>query len=93
MGIEYPYILYIGIPVLLILILFKFKSKQRNFNNEVKVANTKYIKESPYYKKKMSQYKITLFFIKSIYFFAIILSLILISRPVSIDSDEVNKYS
>lgn len=92
MELVYPWVLIIGIPLLIITILWNIK-KQSKFKNGSKVANTKYIKNMPYYKKIMRKYKLLAAAIKVICVSTIILSLILFARPVSVDTIEPEKYN
>ena len=92
MELTYPFVICIGILVITLLIICKFNKKDK-YKNGKKVANTKYVKDDPYYKKKMRQYKIYSIAIKVICLFSILLSFILLSRPTSIETVDNSKYS
>ncbi|MBP3708717.1 MAG: VWA domain-containing protein [Clostridia bacterium] len=92
MELVYPWVLIIGIPLLIITILWKIK-RQDKFKSGSKVANTKYVTNMPYYKKIMRKYKFLSATIKVVCVLTIILSLILFARPVSVDTIEPEKYN
>lgn len=85
MELIYPFILIIGIPIIIFLAVSNLKSKDL-YENGKKIANTKYIKELPYYKNIFKKYKILTYIIQGICLMAIIMSLILLSRPAKIDT-------
>lgn len=92
MELEYPWVLYIGIPIIIILLFIKLK-KGSKYKDGKKVANTKYIKEIPYYKKVLKKHKFFSYCIKFVCIVCIILSLVLLSRPIIIDTYDEPKYS
>lgn len=71
---------------------FKIK-KENNYTSGKKVANTKYVKNMPYYKKIIRRYKILTISIKAICVWCILLSLVLLARPIFIDTIEPEKYN
>lgn len=92
MELRYPFVIIIGIAILLIFIVLKFRKKER-YKEGTKVANTKYLKDDPYYKKVVKRYKIILYTEMVLCLFSIFLSLILISRPVKEDTIDNTIYS
>lgn len=92
MELAYPWVLYIGIPILIILILLKFK-KKNTYKNGKKIANTEYTKKLDYYKSIMRKYKILAFLIKTVCVISIIISLILLARPSKVENAESKKYN
>lgn len=92
MELTYPFIIYISIPIIILLIIIKPK-KIDTYSGGHKLANTKYIKEIPYYKELVKKYKIILYSLQGICLVGIILSLILLSRLVSIEQITPKEYS
>lgn len=92
MELEYPWVLYIGIPIIIILLFIKLR-KGSKYKDGKKVANTKYVKEIPYYKRVIKKYKFFSYCIKFVCIVCIILSLVLLSRPIIIDTYDEPKYS
>lgn len=92
MELIYPFILIIGIPIIIFLAVSNLKSKDL-YENGKKIANTRYIKELPYYKNILKKYKILTYIIQGICLLSIIMSLILLSRPAKIDTKENPKYA
>ena len=70
----------------------KFNKKQK-YLDEKKVANTKYIKETEYYKSKIRKYKIFSTILKIFSVVCIIASSILASRIVTIKTKSNDKYN
>ena len=52
MDLTYPFVICIGILVITLLIICKFNKKDK-YKNGKKVANTKYVKDDPYYKNNI----------------------------------------
>lgn len=50
MALVFPWVLYIGVPVIIVVGLFPFKKKD-TYRNGKRVANTGLIEETDYYKK------------------------------------------
>jgi hypothetical protein len=82
MELNSPWVLYIGIPLVLLLCFIKLKKSSKEIKAEKKVANTEYIKETELYKKLLKRYKIFKALTIFICSFSLILSLVLIARPV-----------
>ena len=79
MEMKYPYIIVIGLIVLIVLaILFKFKKTK--YNNGRKIANTEYIKKSKIYKEKVKRYNLYLYIIDTLCVLTIISALLLATR-------------
>jgi hypothetical protein len=75
------------------IVIFLNLSYKRKYTSGKKIANTQFIKETEYYKKKIKKYKILSSVLKSLCAIVIILTGILIARPVTkqVKSDE--KYN
>ena len=91
MEIMYP----IAIIVLLIVgvILLFVKPNKKVYTDGKKVANTQYIKETEYYKTKVKKYNIISNIIKGLIFLCILITSILIARPVTIQTKSEDKYN
>ena len=85
MEIMYPIVIVICVIFGLAIFFINFNKKKQYINGK-KVANTKYIKETEYYKTKVKKYKIVSNIIKTISLICIIISSILIARPVTIQT-------
>ena len=88
----YPIVIIICFILGLTICIIKFNNKIK-YTTGKKVANTKYIKETEYYKRKMKKYK---FLANSIKFFSvlcIIISSMLIARIVTIKTKNGEKYN
>lgn len=80
-----PAILFIGIPIAVILTFFTIKRKD-SFGKGKKVANTKFIENTPLYKKLMLEYKIFSILALSCLWIGLVLSIVMLSRPVKVDA-------
>ena len=85
MELMFPWILYIGISVVLILFLFKFK-KKTTYQNGKRVANTSLVEETECYKKVHRQYKVLSGIALTSLLAAILFGFVLVARPAKIDS-------
>jgi len=92
MELAYPLILIIGIIALVIIALIKI-SKKDTYKSGKKIANTKYAKNIPYYKEMIKRYKILSNAIKGMCILCILLSLLLVARPVKIENSENSSYN
>ncbi len=92
MELIYPFILIIGIPVIIFLAVTNLK-KNDLYENGKKIANTQYIKELPYYKDILKKYKILTYVVQGVCLLSIIMSLILLSRPAKIDTKGNPNYA
>lgn len=87
MALVFPWVLYIGVPVMIILGLFLFKKKGTStYQDGKKVANTGLIEETSCYKKLYREYKI----LSGVAMFALLAAIaigwILLSRPAKVDT-------
>ncbi len=92
MELRYPIIIII-IFILLICYFFIFKKKKKKYTSGSKIANTSYIKNTAYYKKKIKEYKLFTIIIQAFIITAIISSTILIGRLSKIESNNTNEYN
>jgi len=92
MELMYPFVIYIDIPIIILLLILKFK-KSNIYKDGKKVANTKYVKNIPYYKDVMRKYKILSYWAKGACLISIFLSLVLLSRPAVVDTSDSRMYN
>lgn len=92
MELMYPFILIIGLLLLILLVFVKLK-KPSTYKDGKKVANTQYVKEIPYYQEVIKKYKRLVNTIKILCIISIVMSLILIARPCTIDASENPEYN
>ena len=88
MEMRYPYIILIGL-ILIALTIF-IKKKKNIYKEGTRIANTSFVKELPYFKKKIKFYKFILLTSKILCIVAMFLSCLLLARPynVKITTDE-----
>lgn len=85
MELIFPWVLYIGIPILIILPLFGFKKKDR-FKKGSRVANTNQVENTELYKKLMRKYKIFCAFALVALLIAIGCSFVIMARPAKLET-------
>lgn len=85
MALVNPWVLYIGVPVVIILLLLRFKKKEK-YQNGKKVANTSLIEETDYFKKLYKEYKILSGLAMLSLLVAIVIGWVLLARPAKIES-------
>ena len=92
MELMYPIAIVICLILLLAVYFINFKKKIK-YTNGKKIANTKYIKETEYYKAKIIRYKILSNIIKILNIICIVIASVLIARPITIQTRSENKYN
>ena len=92
MELRHPLILLLIPLIIIAYIVINYKRKNNYFGGS-KIANTGYIKSSPYYKKKIRAYKLFLFIAKTLCFASIIISIIMLARPARIETKKINEYN
>lgn len=80
-----PWVLYIGVPVIIILCLLRFKKKQK-YQNGKRVANTSLIEETECFKKLYREYKILCRLAMSSILVAVGIGFVMLSRPAKVES-------
>lgn len=93
MELRYSFVLFIGIVVLGLVILFRFKKKKHVYKNGKRIANTKYVKKLPFYQEILKRYKVLVHIIEGLFIASILVSILLISRPVKVDRYQDNQYN
>lgn len=84
MELIYPWIIYIGIPVLVVLSIIRF-NKRSVFKEGKKVANTDLVEQTELYKKLKTQYKIFGTMAIVCLLLAIACGFVLLSRPSKVE--------
>lgn len=92
MEIGYPIIIVLAI-VAFIVITFITKSKKDTFKKGSKIANTKYVKESSYYKNRLAMYKLLSMVVIILISIIVITSSILSSRIIETKNEENTIYN
>lgn len=85
MALVFPWVLYIGVPVIIVVGLFPFKKKD-TYRNGKRVANTGLIEETDYYKKLYREYKILSGVAMSALFIVLVIGCFLLARPAEVDT-------
>lgn len=86
MELVFPWVLYIGVPVLLGLLLLNFLKKKKDvYEKGQKVANVGFIEETSYYKKLFMQYKVLCAIVLGCLLVSIGICFVMIARPAKID--------
>ena len=89
---RYP-ILLILIPIVILIVIIFNKKDKIKFEKGSKIANTNYIKNTEYFKKKIQQYN----FFKMLSFISfivlVIFSTLLICRPMKVKTENINQYN
>lgn len=92
MELMYPIAIIICLILGVALFFINFNKKIK-YTNGKKVANTKYIKETEYYKTKVKKYNILSNLIKILSVICIVIASILVARPVTIQTKSEDKYN
>lgn len=85
MALINPWVLYIGVPVMIVLCLLHFKKKGK-YESGRKVANTGLVQEIPYYQKLYREYKILSWVAMVSLLVVIAIGWVMLSRPAKIES-------
>ncbi len=85
MALINPWVLYIGVPVIIVLCLISFKRKDAYLEGK-KVANTSLIEETAYFKKLYREYKLLKAAVVVCIMIAIAMCFVMLSRPAKIDT-------
>ncbi len=92
MELMYPFVIAICFGIGLAIFFLKFH-RNTKYTEGKKVANTKYIKETEYYKAKVKKYKRVTNIIKILSLANIVMASILIARPITIQTKSETKYN
>ena len=92
MELLHPWVIILCAMLSLIIVFVRFNKKSK-YTDGKKVANTKFIKETEYYKAKVRKYKIITTIIKCISVFLIVIASVLIARPVTVETKREEKFN
>ena len=92
MELMYPVVIIVSLLVCVSLFFINF-NKKKEYTDGKKVANTKFIKETKYYKSKVKRYKMLSKTIIILNLIIIVICSILISRPVTIVTRSEDKFN
>lgn len=92
MELMYPIIIVICLIISVAICFINFNKKEKYMNGK-KVANTRFLKQTEYYKTKVKKYKILSNLIKVISVIAICTCSILIARPITEEVKKEDKYN
>lgn len=92
MELMYPIVIVVCL-ILAIFICFKNLNSKTKYTQGKKVANTKFIKDTDYYKDKVRKYKILSNLVKGLSVICIVIASILIARPVKVQNTNDDKYN
>ena len=92
MELKYPIFILITI-ILIVILIIVIRKKKEKYNSGSKIANTYFIKNTNYYKKKIKLYKLLRLVVQANCILAIIISSILIARPIKVDTVNSTQYN
>lgn len=92
MALRYP-VLVIVIVIALVCYFVFSKKKSDSYGKGSKIANTDYLKKTPYFSKKMKEYQLYKNAIFITFAFIILSSTILVSRLARVDTANINQYN
>ncbi len=92
MELMYPIVIVVCLILAMIVYFMKFDKKIK-YSQGKKIANTKYIKETEYYKAKVRKYKLITNTIKVLSVLCIGITGVLIARPVTVENRSQDKYN
>lgn len=92
MELMYPIVIIVCLVIALI-VCFKNLNNKLKYTNGKKVANTRYIKETEYYKAKVKKYRNLSNLIKTLSVLAIVCTSILIARPITVQTKSEEKHN
>lgn len=92
MELMYPIIILIALASSIAIYFFKV-NKTKKYIDGKRVANTKYIRETEYYKSKVMKFKILSRIIAVLFTLTIVITSVLIARPVKIQTNDDDRYN
>ncbi len=92
MALVFPWVLYIGIPVIIVLCLLKFKKKGK-YKNGKKIANTYLVEETDYFKKLYKEYRALSGAAIIALLISIVISWVMIARPAKVETVDVDIHN
>lgn len=93
MELIYPSIIYIVLFLVICCVIFIKKRSKELYLTGKKVANTQFLKESPYFKQVIKRYKLYTFLLKIICLCSVLICAILVARPARVETKDEKMYS
>ena len=85
MEMKNPIFLIVGL-IILVIVFFIGRKQRIKYKTGKRIANTRYLRESNYFKTQIRKYKIFNIIIISIYVIIVMFSLVLVARPIKVSS-------
>ena len=85
MALVFPWVLYIGIPLMIFVCVFPFRKKS-TYKEGKRVANTSFVEETAQYKNTYRTYKILVSVAMVALLLAILMGWIMMARPAKVDT-------
>ncbi|MEE3343302.1 MAG: VWA domain-containing protein [Bacilli bacterium] len=92
MELRYPFAIII-VVILFLGIIWIYRKKDNGYKDGSKIANTEYLKNTDYYKKKLREYKMIRNIVMGMFGIGIITSSLLIARLAKIETVNSSQYS
>lgn len=93
MELRWPFVIVIGIILLVVLFVFKYKKRSFKYLGGKRVSNTKYVKKLALYQDILKKYKTLIIFIEGIFIASMIFCILLLSRPAFVDKVRNDEYN
>lgn len=93
MELRWPFVIVLGIILLVGLFIFKYKKRKLEYLGGKRVSNTKYVKKLSLYQEILKRYKILIIFIEGFFIATIIFCILLLSRPAFVDKVRTDEYN
>lgn len=92
MELRYPILIFMITIAITCYFIFG-KKKKRKYTNGSRIANTHYLKNTDYFKRKVKEFNILRYFLISLFSISIITSTILISRLTKVETINIEQYN
>lgn len=93
MELRWPFVIVLGIVLIIGLIIFKFKKRNIDYLGGKRVSNTKYVKKLALYQDILKRYKILVMFIEGFFVAAMVFCILMLSRPAFVDKVRTDEYN
>ena len=93
MELRWPFVIVLGIILLVGLFIFKYKKRKLEYLGGKRVSNTKYVKKLSLYQEILKRYKVLIVFIEGFFIATIIFCILLLSRPAFVDKIRTDEYN
>lgn len=93
MELRWPFVIVLGIILLVGLFIFKYKKRKLEYLGGKRVSNTIYVKKLSLYQEILKRYKVLIVFIEGFFIATIIFCILLLSRPAFVDKIRTDEYN